>query len=82
MDAEDIVEASAVTLVVISDEDRRLSVMAWAPHYLAIGRSIPPTIQEVFEMMHYLDHWLATGAIPQEKVKLTVVGGTDAKPIK
>jgi len=77
MDAEYIVKNSLEpddTRVLSPEEERRLYVMSWTTQLLAIGRSSPPTIYEIFELMHYLDHWLATGAIPQAPPpKLTVV---------
>jgi hypothetical protein len=65
------------------EEEIRLETMKAAGNILYAGRISPPSTYEIFELLHYLDHWVTSGALPQDpKARLTLVGGTDAKPIK
>jgi hypothetical protein len=68
------------------EEEIRLEIIKNAGYILCAGRTSPPTIYETFELMHYLEHYLSSGAFPPDPkdpiAKFTIVGGTDAKPIK
>jgi hypothetical protein len=86
-DAEDIVEVvPEEDHLFTMEEERRLRALDGAHLYLDPSRHAPPTIYEIFEFLHYLDHWIATGEVPSAPdttPKLNVIlGGKDAKPAK
>ena len=89
-DAEDVVVASVVSEEKVwqftFEQECRLEAMKAVGNILCAGRISPPSTYEIFELLHYLDHWMATGAIPRSPdpaPKLALfVGGKDATPIK
>ena len=75
--AKEMVEASIVPegeWQFTFEQECRLEAMKAAGSILYAGRISPPTIYEIFELIHYLDHWMSSGVIPQDpKSKFRVV---------